>query len=87
MVVRHVAGDQLNNILLDIDAREIDRRHIQHPAHAHRQILVADILLVLVDEEFYQARAFLFLALQKLLDLRGAQKPVLDQGVGDTFGK
>ncbi len=60
---------------------------LKHPAHANGQIIGTDVLLVLVNEQFYQPCALLFLALQQFLNLVGAQQPVFDEGVGNPFGK
>ncbi len=65
--------------------REVDRRHIQHAAHADGQVLFADVGFF--HDQFDEARAFFFLLLQQFLDLLCAQQTVLDEGVGDAFSK
>ncbi len=65
--------------------REVDRRDVQHAAHADGQVLLADVGFF--HDQFDEAGAFLFLLFEQFLDLVRAQQPVLDEGVGDAFSK
>ena len=85
--MRHVARNQFHNFGLDVDACEVDGRDVQHAAHADGEVHVADVLLVFINEQLYQSRTFFFLTFQQLLNLVRAQQPILDEGVGDAFGK
>ena len=85
MVVFDFARQQVGDFLRNAEARKVDGRNIQHAAHAHGQILLADVGLV--HDEFDKAGAFLLLLFEQFLDLPHGQQAVLDERVGDAFSE
>ena len=60
-------------------------RDVEHAAHAHGQVLFADVGFF--DDELDEARALLFLLFKQFLHLVRAQQTVLDERVGDAFSE
>ncbi len=83
MILRDLARQQVGDVGRDADPRQVDGRDIEHPAHGHRHVLVADHLFV--EHQLEQPRALLLLQFQQLLDLLVGQEAVLNQRIRDAF--
>jgi len=68
-----------------VGAGEVDRRDVQHAAHAHGQVLFADVSFF--DDQLDESRALPFLLFQEFHHLVRAQQTILDERVGDAFSK
>ncbi len=83
--MRHLARQQVGNLDRDADAGQVDRRRVEHPAHADGHVLLADVGFF--QHELHKSRPFLLLLFQQFLDLLGRQQAVFDEGVGDAFSE
>ena len=81
---RQVGGDQLGDARVDLELRQVDRRHLVLPRQHLRELGLLDEAEL--DEVVADAGAVLLLLLERLVELLARDEPLADEEIAKAFG-